>query len=326
MYTSSLVSIIIPHFNRSVLLADTIASVVRQTYPTWEIIIVDDGSSQEELDAVQKIVLTDNRVRFISRSSGVKGPSTCRNIGVNESIGEYLLFLDSDDLLSATSVANRVAYMEKNKQLDFAVFTQAVFEKTTGDKNIVFNKFFDEEKQYLESFIEDGHPWQTSGPIWRKDSFLSLGGFKESYTIMEDPELHIRALVNNLAFKVINTQPDFFYRMTPKNESDTFSFWENSIKGRVVFYKDLYAYFESKQLLGTYKKNIEIGVLNFIKYFLLSRSHMYKVEFDSILKWAKEKSLLRLHKIALIRIYHFLGKPNSSLSKIGLKGVVYKLI
>ncbi len=326
MSMNPMVSIIIPHFNRCKLLIETIDSIRVQTFKEIEIIIVDDGSDNDSLIQLQEIIGIDERIRLINRASLPKGPSVCRNIGAQTSKGKYLLFLDSDDVISKTCLQNRVSFLEANPDLDFAVFTQAVFEKTPGDTNIIFNLFFNDSNKYLEAFIEDSHPWQTSGPLWNKNAFQSIGGFNEDYLIMEDPELHIRALANNLKFKVINDKPDFFYRQLPKEANELNAFWENSINGRVVFFKDIYAFLEKKQLLIKYNDNLTKGIIKYFKQFLLARSSKNIEAYENMLDWCINKKILPSNKIILIRLYHFLNSSSSFLSKIGLKGIVYKMI
>jgi glycosyltransferase involved in cell wall biosynthesis len=103
-----LISIIIPTFNREKLIAKTLDSVLIQTYHNWECIIVDDGSSDNSYTIIDKYLNKDNRFHFTKRNREPKGASTCRNIGTNMASGEYLIFLDSDDVLDTLCLENRV--------------------------------------------------------------------------------------------------------------------------------------------------------------------------------------------------------------------------
>src|ERR1039458_7930312 len=122
-----LVSIIIPTKNRCELLRETIASAVGQTYPHWEAIIVDDGSDDGTEEMVREVASTDTRVRFVRRARNPRGASTCRNIGVSAASGEYVVFLDSDDLLAPRCLERRVEVMQQHPQVDFAVFLTQLF-------------------------------------------------------------------------------------------------------------------------------------------------------------------------------------------------------
>ena len=89
------ISFIIPNYNGSKFIKETIFSVLNQSYPHFEIIVVDDGSTDDSENVVCNI--HDKRISFHHRSdSYVKGANACRNIGIDKAIGEYLIFLDSD--------------------------------------------------------------------------------------------------------------------------------------------------------------------------------------------------------------------------------------
>lgn len=89
------VSIIIPFFNRLDLLSKTINSVLMQTHNNWELLLINDGST-ESLEPIEKQIINDKRIRLLHQSN--TGVSAARNLGIREATGEYIAFLDSDDL------------------------------------------------------------------------------------------------------------------------------------------------------------------------------------------------------------------------------------
>ncbi len=320
-----IISIITPLYNRYDLVQETWRSIEAQTYPHWEWILVDDGSTDEGPQFIQQLREQDKRVNLYFRTTGTKGPSACRNLGVNHALGRYLLFLDSDDLITPDCLEKRVQYLENKPNLDFAVFTQALFSNNISEYS-VFSKFYSTNDEYLKAFIADEHPWQTSGPLWRKDSFIKTGGFREDYAIMEDPELHIRALLANMQFDVINDEPDFFYRQTPKTKEQEERFWENSIKGRIVFYKNLTDYLKQLGKYDNYKKSLNNGIKLLFKGFILARLTNFKIEFNELYAWACKENLLYHRSFLIIKLYYFVHQ-NKLLSSIPfLKGGVFKLI
>ena len=94
---NALVSIITPSYNSAKFIAETIQSVQNQTYPNWEMIIVDDGSSDETESVVLNIIQKDNRIQFHKLSQN-SGPGVARNFAIQQAKGNYIAFLDSDDL------------------------------------------------------------------------------------------------------------------------------------------------------------------------------------------------------------------------------------
>ena len=91
-----MISVIIPNFNKGKFIPETILSVLNQSYLNFEIIFVDDSSTDNSLNEVNRF--NDNRLRIVSNKTGRRGGSICRNLGLEKAIGEYVIFLDSDDL------------------------------------------------------------------------------------------------------------------------------------------------------------------------------------------------------------------------------------
>ena len=95
-----LVSIIIPTFNRSQLICETLDSVLAQTYENWECIIVDDGSTDDTKTVVSEYVKKDSRFQFHHRPiNRPKGGNAARNFGYENSKGEYINWIDDDDIM-----------------------------------------------------------------------------------------------------------------------------------------------------------------------------------------------------------------------------------
>lgn len=206
-----LASIITPFFNRAYLLKETIESVQSQTSGSWELILVDDGSDDGAFEIAKEYETRYENIHFVKRSKNPKGASTCRNIGASLAKGQYLIFLDSDDLLAPFCIESRLSFFQENPVCDFLVFPIAYFDATPGDSDTLLNEL-DTGENDLDRFLAGDLPWITSGVIWRKDSFERLGGFDESLLASQDVELHIRALAMNLHYKKPSNLFDCFYR------------------------------------------------------------------------------------------------------------------
>jgi glycosyltransferase involved in cell wall biosynthesis len=282
------VSVIIPFYNRFNLFRETFNSLVNQTLNEFEVIIVDDGSIECELRKMKDLISRDYRFVFIEHGQGNRGPSFCRNYGVSLSRSDYLIFLDSDDLMTENCLKSRVAFLIENSEVDFAIFPQHTFYKKLGDSNIRFSKYFNENNDYVRSFLRDVPPWQTSGPIWRKSSFLNIGGFDDVFRVMEDPEFHLRAILAGLKFEVLDGEADFFYRLPIEVSSN---FYSSSISGRIDFYRKVGQMLAERNLFDKYKDDIRVGIIRLFKNFLLYRTKQHKVHYDSIMNWVRQKNL-----------------------------------
>jgi len=321
---SGLISIIIPHFNRTTLLAQTVESVKQQGYRKWEIIIVDDQSEEEEWQ--QLLQYASDKIKIIQRKEGIKGPSACRNLGVIEATGEYLLFLDSDDLLAPHCLQQRVDAMKQNPDLDAGVFLMEQFERHPGDNKEVFNTRMD-KGGWIAAFIENSNPWNVTCPIWRKDSFEKIGGFDDSFLYMEDPDLHLRALYAALCFQTFyNLPPDCFYRAHHFDETKT-AFYRNSILYRIRFYRKLTSGYYDDDFIMQHTNSIKKGVNQLIRTFLFSRRRQYPALFDELTEWMKSSGLYSSSEIFRYKFLLNTGNTkNRLLQTLKIKGICYNLL
>ena len=113
--TKPLVSIIIPAFNASAWITDAIKSVLEQSYKNWELIIVNDGSTDNTFETASSF--KDKRIRVMSQEN--RGVSAARNSGLAKMNGEYFCFLDADDILPSDSLAARVELFLEKPDVNF---------------------------------------------------------------------------------------------------------------------------------------------------------------------------------------------------------------
>lgn len=209
--TDPLVSIIIPLYNRVSLVEETLESIRAQTYPHWEAIVVDDGSTDGSFELAQSYSQKEQRVRVYKRERLPKGAPTCRNIGAAQAKGDYLIFLDSDDLLAPFCLQQRVDYFKLDEDADMVIFLMLLFEKHPYDQNILWNIATKEGD--LCRHLKMENLWQTSGAMYQKKYFLSTGGFREDLPFWQDYELHTRMLIGQPKYhKAFDLPPDCFLR------------------------------------------------------------------------------------------------------------------
>lgn len=197
-----LVSVVIPVYNRKDLIVETLDSIVAQTYDNWECILIDDGSIDGSKDVIKKYSMQDSRFKLFERDVLPKGASACRNIGINNSQGEYILFLDSDDLLGTNCLSYRVKKINEWPDLDAIIFQTKLFKQKMGDRSEFWNKLIVDGGD-LERFIDFDTPWSIMGPIWRKSKVIK---FDETAHSMQDWELHIRQLLNSISYKTVDDE------------------------------------------------------------------------------------------------------------------------
>ena len=191
-------SVIIPLYNKEAYIEQTLGSVLAQTYPFFEVIIVDDGSSDASLQIVNGI--TDSRIRVISQVNS--GVATARNRGVKEAKENYVAFMDADDFW-APNYLERIAFLISTCP-DAGIFACRYVEMMNGNRKAVsidlettfeYISYF---SLYAKTFIS---PVWTSATIVLRDIFLKNGGFNTSLKMGEDIDLWVRiALKEPIAY------------------------------------------------------------------------------------------------------------------------------
>ncbi|WP_139822725.1 glycosyltransferase family 2 protein [Tuberibacillus sp. Marseille-P3662] len=132
-----LVSIITPSYNSSDYIEEAISCVKNQTYENWEMIIVDDCSTDNSREIIQKQVSYDQRIRFIPLKEN-SGAAVARNNAISAANGRYIAFLDSDDLWMPQKLVEQVDFMERN-DLAFTFTQYSVIDQNGEEVNEVIN-------------------------------------------------------------------------------------------------------------------------------------------------------------------------------------------
>ncbi len=203
------VSVVIPVKNRPELIQETLRSVQAQTYPHWEAVVVDDQSTDGTREAVAAMATDDERIRLLRRPGKKGGAPVCRNVGWRNARGDYIIFLDSDDLLAENCLEERVQVMESYPDLDFAVFGASFFIEIPGDRDDLFNVPTDENP--LDRFLKLDLPWQTAGPIYRRSAVEEIGGWNEGLSCGQDVDYGVRSLSHDLQYRHTDTV-DYYMR------------------------------------------------------------------------------------------------------------------
>jgi glycosyltransferase involved in cell wall biosynthesis len=181
-------SIVIPTFNRSFFLLKAIESCLAQTYPHYEIIVVDDGSTDDtEIDVR---CLPSNRILYFKKENGER--AVARNYGISKAKGDYITFLDSDDLLYPSYLSNG---FESIKKFHLPPFFHLAYEVKNDKGQVVSKKDFMSSGDY--KLLVRGNPLSCLG-IFVKREVLANFQFNEDRKLImvEDWELWIRLLAN----------------------------------------------------------------------------------------------------------------------------------
>jgi glycosyltransferase involved in cell wall biosynthesis len=176
---SPLVSVVIPVFNAERFLAKTLSSVQKQTYNNIEIIIVNDGSSDSSLEIAARYALSDPRIRVDSQKN--KGVASARNFGLRCSSGEYIAFLDADDLWHPTKIERqmRVLLELTDSARPGAVYT---LYRTIDTEDLVKNSSVKWSKAgAISTHLVTMPVGNGSSILTRREVAVAVGGFDSTY-------------------------------------------------------------------------------------------------------------------------------------------------
>ena len=199
-------SVIIPTYNRAGLLKQALDSVFSQTWTSYEVTVVDDGS----IDSTAGILRGYPKVNVLQQANG--GPGPARNLGASHAQGDYLAFLDSDDLWFPWTLEIYKQVIEREKSPAFIAGKPLRFHDR--DK---LNPNVDDDPLQTESFrdyLASGDQWRWWGAssfVIRKDAFREVGGFARERMNGEDADLALR-LGEAGGFVQVNSPFTFGYR------------------------------------------------------------------------------------------------------------------
>ena len=187
-----IVSVIIPAFNAEATLAQTIQSVFAQTRGDWEMIVVDDGSSDATTSIVAHYAHLNRRVRLISQSN--KGPSAARNNGVMRARGDIVAFLDADDTWQPEHLEKAVDLLKADDQLGVAFAPCTIVDdngRDTGQRTRPFTN------NVAITDVLAGNPTATcSSLVARRSVFFDAGFMREDMVHAEDQEWLFRVVLS----------------------------------------------------------------------------------------------------------------------------------
>lgn len=326
---SKLISIIVPSFNRAHLIADTLNSVFSQTYQKWECIIVDDGSSDNTIDIINSFIEKDSRFSFIKRNRFPKGAPTCRNIGLDFSNGEFIIYLDSDDILAPYCLEQRFNKFSVHFDMDFLVFKSLLFVDEPFSNGFYWN--IDNEENDLARFIKLDALWQTSGPIYKKEFLLKMNGFKEDLLFWQDYDLHLRCLLKKGMYRKFFDSPvDVYIRDGRKDtisRSISFTGDIKILKKRMNFYYEILNEYHLK--LSNEHLNSLFSILYFFSAqyivrhgkYLTFLKHWIKINRFNKNSFSIYKSLINVLLIKLSSRFSFFLKISDNYLKNNLNKI-----
>lgn len=284
------VSIIIPCYNCEKTIEKTLHSVLSQTYENIEIITINDGSTDNTLKKIEKF----KESIFIFNQEN-KGQTVTRNIGVKKATGNYLLFLDSDDVIDKTYIEKCVTILDANKNIKVVYSKSLLFGSENGEWEL--------PKFNMKDFLMNNCIHISA--LHRKEDFAKVDGFDETLTFYEDWDLWIKLIDNDSQVYRI---PEYLFHYYKHNDSSSITdkALENKktlSKNRLNIYVKHIDKYEQNNLsfhslftmIANCKNEKEFYCKQYKKYYFKYYSIWYKKYFYKLFNPKKYKKILE-HK------------------------------
>jgi glycosyltransferase involved in cell wall biosynthesis len=203
------VSIVMPAYNAGHYIAETIASVQAQTMPHWELVITDDGSSDQTAEVVNALAASDPRIRLFQQQNGRQGKA--RNLALKHAVAPWVAFLDADDLWHPEKLSRQFAIIEANPEAEL-VFTAGIsFDSDTGavtETHPARSGLLDRDEMYLE--ILRGYSLPVLSVLVKRGWIDKVGGFGEELPVQNAEDYQLWLKMADAGIRMYGLNEDLF--------------------------------------------------------------------------------------------------------------------
>lgn len=290
------VSIIIPVYNKDSYISYTLESILAQTYKDYEVLIINDGSTDNSLDIIKKYEKRDKRISVLDIPNG--GVSNARNIGLKNAKGRWIQFLDGDDLIDKEYLANEVEKAEFHKaDILFSNFKmvdkngKCVKQITCSYQGITDQKNL--SKLFIEQQYESGFFGFISNKLIRKSVIdCSKAEFKSELQLAEDLDFY--AQIYPYAEKVFFSNANSFYYL--QTETNYLLNQNIDYYSQISVCLDIREWFIKSGFYSKYQEILDGKIAEYVffsLFYAMESSKVLKVEYEKIIK--KEEIMKSIH-------------------------------
>jgi len=214
-HNTPVLTIVMPIYNHPAEVSIMIDSVIANQYQDWELLLIDDGSEPETLNMLRTYTQSDPRIQLITRQRLPKGAQTCRNIGLEQAKGRFIVFFDSDDRVTPTCLGQRIEAMLANPQYDFLVFPSAVIQNgetitEPHHQSFGYPMGGDDLARFAKRFL----PFIVWSNIYQTQYLRHHNiTWDEKILSLQDSDFNITVLLSGARYTYILTAPDYYYRI-----------------------------------------------------------------------------------------------------------------
>jgi glycosyltransferase involved in cell wall biosynthesis len=294
------VSIIIPTYNRAHLVGRAIQSILDQTYKDFELIIVDDGSTDNTENIIREFQKKDKRIKYICHKKN-RGGSAARNTGVKNSSGYFLSFLDSDDQWLANKLRTEVKILNNNKDCIICSTGYTYIDEKNGKMNNKIRRGIIIKKQFVsQKIVLRAECFATTDFTVTRNAILKIGGFDEKLSARQDWDFWIRITSIGLGIQI----PIYsVIHYTMRNDQIS-SGIKNKLQGTEILYKKHKNIFLLDPIAHRRILN-NLGLMNLLNGSNFNAVAYFWESYKYTNKWSKRVKLAVI--IAIIKIFGVYG-------------------
>lgn len=292
-----MISIVIPTYNRAKLIHRALDSVLAQTYDNWECIVVDDHSTDETKDVVEKYIQKDERFKYIVNNR-TKGAQGARNTGIMKSMGDLICLFDSDDIMYPNYLEKMFAVIDD--KTDVVVCKALIRNTQTGEENGRLDQIFS-ENMHMDLIQEKAYV-AFDVTLIRKDKLIDIGLLDEQCPSMQEWDTHIRLSKIARYIAIDETLCEWFSRGEDAISTDV----RREVRGH------LYVFAKHQDEWKKDKDALRLMIERTYMMIQLNRDFLFRIN-----------ALVKLTRITLYTIPVILNKRLKTLKRL-TKRIIYK--
>lgn len=288
------ISVVMSVYNGQEYLAESIESILSQTYGNYEFIIVDDASTDQSLQIIEKYAKQDKRIKVISNETNLKLTKSLIK-AINSSNGPFISRQDADDISKLERFEKQIKYLISNPECG-ALGTSAQIIDRTG--NMIKDSFVPKSWPFIKKLLWYGNCFIHGSMMFRRQSYEHAGGYREALSLSQDYDLWLRmsnvTKMNNLEDKL------YLLRMTDENVSKTKS--DTQLKmGALAMYEYRYnrnlvfdGDFEINRFISSFTKEEKKRYFKCLKVLCLRHGHLKMIDQYKLTETLSDKFLYYL--------------------------------
>ena len=292
MKSNPLVTILMPVYNGSEYLNETIESILNQSFQDYELLIIDDCSTDNSVDIIN--FYNDKKINLIINNKNI-GQSRTLNKGILRSKGKYISRIDQDDIYHEDKIRKQVDHLVKNKTDILGSWSKII----DLDSNTIGFTHHPCDYNKIKDALPIGVVFTHSSVIFNKKKIIGVGSYSDDFSITMDWELWIRSLKNNLTIESI---PEYLVKIRQHPHQTT-----ASQRGKINNYKEAIKLLSESRKFIISEENIKASIG--FEHFYKLKLYLFEKKIINIIKF-----ILNLKNfIQLIKLFYFhkiIRKPN----------------